>query len=691
MSKYPASHPLWVVNPEFDKLYVTTEKFDITRAPSVESVDSYTYLRQEIKANKQLEEQEKSKDDSFIKRQRFQERLVKKKKKSKKDKKAQEKEEIDLTMIYQRELTPTDPLHVIHHVMYEYSSGEFVPTDTKATEVFLYEIEGNVVVHDSPEAIMQRRRLEPEKFIVEPEDEDDNLSILKFLPPSQDNTKLEEELAEEEEIIEEEEMREEEVEEEEKDTFDYEEFDTGDKKLPNQFNFNERAVLTTPIITRNKTTQTKAPTRISMKGIVTQWNMTDYYGYDYDLQQQVKEKAKKLKALVLKKKEKKELKVVLTPAESIFVRLLKGTQLMERMVNQYMYEEFALDCHFYDDPADTYRILEGAVLPLWEFSYEESVGLTVTYISWHPKYQDMFCVAYGSFKFCAKYETGMICVYSLKNPAFPESVIRVRSGAMCVNFNKSKPNYMAVGLYDGTVSVHNLIEEETVFSSTLENKHVGPVWEVQWSSDPRDGKLSFLSVALDGKVTKWIIVETCLLHFNITTLYLDNDHLDDIMGVKLTLPATAQCLTLHPENYEAFLVGSAEGDIFQCNVSYATTPTFKYLGHDMAVNCVTFNTYITDIFMSCSDDWTIKIWESNRSKPLLVYDLECAVGDVTWSPYSSSIFAAITSDGNIQIFDMNINKFDAVCVQTIFLFDHSSPTRLQFNQKLAIILVGDTK
>jgi hypothetical protein len=47
----------------------------------------------------------------------------------------------------------------------------------------------------------------------------------------------------------------------------------------------------------------------------------------------------------------------------------------------------------------------------------------------------------------------MICLYSLKNPSFPEFVIEnPDSGVLCIDIHSEHPSLIAVGHYDGTRS-----------------------------------------------------------------------------------------------------------------------------------------------------------------------------------------------------------------------------------------------
>jgi dynein intermediate chain 1 len=54
------------------------------------------------------------------------------------------------------------------------------------------------------------------------------------------------------------------------------------------------------------------------------------------------------------------------------------------------------------------------------------------------------------------------------------------------------------------------------------------------------------------------------------------------------------------------------------------------------------------VFLSCSADWTVKLWDHGHKEPIMSFDLGNAVGDVAWAPYSSSVFAASTADGKVR-------------------------------------------
>jgi len=65
----------------------------------------------------------------------------------------------------------------------------------------------------------------------------------------------------------------------------------------------------------------------------------------------------------------------------------------------------------------------------------------------------------------------------------------------------------------------------------------------------------------------------------------------------------------HVDKDYLYLVGSEEGKLHVCSKAYSSTFLDTYEAHHMAVYRVAWNHYHTQIFITCSADWTIKIWD----------------------------------------------------------------------------------
>merc|ERR1740117_1891287 len=91
-----------------------------------------------------------------------------------------------------------------------------------------------------------------------------------------------------------------------------------------------------------------------------------------------------------------------------------------------------------------------------------------------------------------------------------------------------------------------------------------------------------------------------------------------------------------------FLVGTEEGYIHLCSTAYSGQYLETYKDHYLAVYSVKWNHFHPKTFLSCSADWTIKMWLTDLKRPILSYDLGNPIGDIAWAPYSSTVFAAVS-------------------------------------------------
>lgn len=83
------------------------------------------------------------------------------------------------------------------------------------------------------------------------------------------------------------------------------------------------------------------------------------------------------------------------------------------------------------------------------------------------------------------------------------------------------------------------------------------------------------------------------------------------------------------------------------------------------------------------------MWDSDITRPIMAFDLGCAVGDVEWAPYSSTVFAAVTSAGNLYVYDLKQVKHHHLCEHPAM--KKAKALHVSFNQEDPIILVGDER
>ncbi|XP_021108637.1 dynein intermediate chain 1, axonemal isoform X2 [Heterocephalus glaber] len=510
-----------------------------------------------------------------------------------------------------------------------------------------------------------------------------------------------------------------------------------DRKLTNQFNFSDRASQTLNHPLRDRECQMEPPPRTNFSATANQWEIYDAYVEELKKQEKIKEK-EKTKTPVAKKTGKLAMRK-LTSMESQsddITKVSQAAKIVERMVNQNTYDDVAQDFKYYEDAADEYRDQEGTLLPLWKFQNDKAKRLAVTALCWNSKYNDLFAVGHGSYDFM-KQSRGMLLLYSLKNPSFPEYIFSSDSGIMCLDIHVDHPYLVVVGHYDGNVAVYNLKKphsQPSFRSSAKSGKHTDPVWQVKWQKDDMDHNLNFFSVSSDGRIVSWTLVKSELVHTDVIKLKVEGSTTEVSEGLELHTVGCGTAFDFHKEIDYMFLVGTEEGKIYKvkqhrphqlligplgpehlgslkyltnpvltdlsahqfckaswCSKSYSSQFLDTYDAHNMAVDAVTWNPYHTKVFMSCSSDWTVKIWDHTIKTPMFIYDLNSAVGDVSWAPYSSTVFAAVTTDGKAHVFDLAINKYEAICNQPVVAKKKNKITHVQFNPIYPIIIVGDDR
>uniref|UniRef100_UPI0037E7B241 dynein, axonemal, intermediate chain 1, paralog 2 n=1 Tax=Semicossyphus pulcher TaxID=241346 RepID=UPI0037E7B241 len=468
--------------------------------------------------------------------------------------------------------------------------------------------------------------------------------------------------------------------------------DKKEPKVTNQFNFSERASQTLNNPLRERSCQTEPPPRSIFSATANQWEIYDAYVQELQKQEKNKEKQKSVLSKKDNDKSRKKMMLVETQNDDI-TKVGKGSKIFERMINQNTFDDIAQDFKYFEDASDEFRDQEGTVLPLWKFQYDKAKRLSVTALCWNKNYQDLFSVGMGSYDF-NKQGRGMLVFYSLKNSAFPEYIFPTNSSVLCLDIHEQHSYLVAVGFYDGCVAVYNLKEEgqEPVYKSTAKTgKHTDPVWQVRWQKDDMDNNHNFYSVSSDGRVVSWTLIKNELVFTDIIRLSLNGAVSEGPEGAQQERIACGTSFDFHKQIDYLFLVGTEEGKIHKCSKTYSSQFLETYVAHSMAVDAVKWNHFHPKVFISCSSDWAVKIWDHTINTPMFTFDLNAAVGDVAWSPYSSTVFAAVTTDGTVHIFDLNINKYEAICQQPVVAKKKTKLTHIEFNPIYPIIIVGDDR
>ena len=176
------------------------------------------------------------------------------------------------------------------------------------------------------------------------------------------------------------------------------------------------------------------------------------------------------------------------------------------------------------------------------------------------------------------------------------------------------------------------------------------LFEVRWQKDDLDNNLNFYSVSSDGRVVCWTLVKvsydtkgdrcSCNVDwFSIRVIWLIRISSNwNSTNLLLSLPTEfhwqrsvrfedkqwflfhdvgisshelgcGTCFDFNRQQDYLFIVGTEEGKIYKCSKSYNNQFLDTYDAHHMAVYATRWNSFHPKVFISCSADWTVKIWD----------------------------------------------------------------------------------
>jgi len=139
--------------------------------------------------------------------------------------------------------------------------------------------------------------------------------------------------------------------------------------------------------------------------------------------------------------------------------------------------------------------------------------------------------------------------------------------------------------------------------------------------------------------------------------------------------ASGLCFDFPREDSSLYFAGTEDGLIHKCSISYNEQYLETYTGHTGPVYRIRCSPFWNQVFLSCSADWTVKLWVQKETEPLHNFhsvDLSDEVCDVCWCPSNSTLFASVTGDGRIELWDLSQSTLDPI----VRLFSEHDPDEI---------------
>ena len=304
-------------------------------------------------------------------------------------------------------------------------------------------------------------------------------------------------------------------------------------------------------------------------------------------------------------------------------------------------------------------------------------GRSVTCMVWHKINQDLLAVGYGKIDTFVDHNKageavdeellgGLVLFWSLRNPEYPEKVLRTPSPVTSMEFSLLSPMLLAVGLQSGDVNIYDVKREGASWSVPVETSaglpmgqgHTDSVWQVKWVPRGTDRVETLVSISSDGRVLQWSIKKglsvSCLMR-------LARSGQSDGW---ISRQASGTCFDFSPIDPTTYVVGTEEGTLHKCSVSYSEQYLETYVPHSGPVYKVKCSPRWPQLFLTCSADWSLGLYHINvKQRPIFQMRAsgeDFAVTDVCWCPDNSTVFAAVTQNGMLQIWDLSVSCLDPV-------------------------------
>ena len=334
---------------------------------------------------------------------------------------------------------------------------------------------------------------------------------------------------------------------------------------------------------------------------------------------------------------------------------------------------------------------------LWSFQCSTTDSYNVSSLAWNKADADVVAVAYGQNDYSHTAQDGMVALWSLKNPEFPERVYKLPMGATSVDWSEEHPHILAVGTYTGDILIMDTRDEgeEPFLRSSLtdENRHVDPVWQLQYVQRGEDaGGECLVSISTDGAVQQWTMRKG-LQHK--VLMHLKELSVESGDTPAVSSRASGLCLDFDPSDPSIYLVGTERGMLHKCSVSYEEEYLHDFPGHTGPVYKVRLSPFDPNVFLTCSADWTVRLWRGDAGgdagtgsatapKATFSYSTH-AINDVRWSPLNSCVFASVTADGHLDLWDM---EKDVLAPSVSVESGHGRCSSLLFAPAAPVLLVG---
>ncbi|GAA6020547.1 hypothetical protein JCM11491_000791 [Sporobolomyces phaffii] len=324
-------------------------------------------------------------------------------------------------------------------------------------------------------------------------------------------------------------------------------------------------------------------------------------------------------------------------------------------------------------------------------------GRSVTAVDWSPKFPELFVAAYNRNPMAVNEPDGIVAVWNLHLLERPEFVFHAQSDVLSVCFSPFHPNLVIGGTYSGQILLWDTRSRSPnpVLKTPLSaSGHTHPVYSLQMVGT--QNAHSLISASTDGTVCAWTLDMLARPQESLELVHPAHTKTDEVSITSLGFPLGETT---------SFWVGTEEGNVYSANrydragAKAGLNQTEVYRGHSGPVTGLSFHPVegrvdLSDLFLTCGVDWTIKLWRAGSSNasssgtpaagshashatatkgsasaslssttpgvqsvaPLFSFEeADDYVYDVQWHPHHPAVFASVDGAGRLDLWNLNLD------------------------------------
>lgn len=283
---------------------------------------------------------------------------------------------------------------------------------------------------------------------------------------------------------------------------------------------------------------------------------------------------------------------------------------------------------------------------------------------------------------------GIVAVWNLHLLERPEFVFHSQSDVLSVTFSPFHSNLIFGGTYSGQILLWDTRSKHLpVLKTPLSAAgHTHPVYAMQMVGTQNAHNL--ITSSTDGTVCSWLVDMLAQPQETLELIHAGHNKTNEVSITTLDFP---------DNETTTFWVGTEEGIVYQANrydragAKAGLNPYDVYKAHSGPVTGLHFHPLLgpvdfSDLFLTCSVDWTVKLW---RAKGLLakqqlpsggaggpqaaqlvapLYSFEEAddyVYDVKWHPAHPAIWGSVDGSGRFDLWNLNVDTEVPVVTTTV--------------------------